>query len=213
MPDRSTVQRRLRFALLPVCVGTAIGLGAALTHGGGSTAASSPPRPLDAQITWAAGKKPAPLFTLRDEHGARLSFRALRGHPILLTFLDSVCKRECPVEGRELAGVERAIAPSGAIVAVVGVDPWSETATTVLRFTRRMGWTGRWHWFLGPYRSLRPVWKSYAVAVRRVPGDVAHSVVAYVIDKHGDLRAGYLFPFRAAAVVRDIRTLAAANGA
>jgi cytochrome oxidase Cu insertion factor (SCO1/SenC/PrrC family) len=211
MPERSWL-RRIRLAILPVSIGAAVGLAAALLHGSRTTAASTPPQPLGAQVRWAAGAKPAPHFTLRDEHGVRLSLSALRGHPVVLTFLDSVCKRACPLEGRTLADVETRIAPSHAVVGVVGVDPWSETPATVRSFARRMHWSGRWHWFLGSRRQLRPVWKAYGVAVRRIPKDVAHTLVTYLIDARGDLRAGYMFPFRTAALVRDVRTLAARGG-
>jgi cytochrome oxidase Cu insertion factor (SCO1/SenC/PrrC family) len=59
---------------------------------------------------------------------------------------------------------------------------------------------------------LRPVWQAYGIAVRRIPGDVAHSVALYVIDLRGDLRAGYLFPLSPSDVVHDIRALAPAGG-
>jgi cytochrome oxidase Cu insertion factor (SCO1/SenC/PrrC family) len=98
------------------------------------------------------------------------------------------------------------------VLVVVGVDPWSESSRTVRRFARRLHWSGRWHWFLGSLRALRPVWREYDIGVRRMPGDVAHSLVLYVIDRSGDLRAGYLFPFSTSDVVHDVRALAAAGG-
>jgi cytochrome oxidase Cu insertion factor (SCO1/SenC/PrrC family) len=205
--------RRVRTIGLAVALGSAAGIGAALVHGVGGTAASSPgPRVLRAQVRWDAGEKPAPVFTLRDESGRRLSLTSFRGHPVLLTFLDSVCKGQCPLEGRALTDVERQARSTGMVLAVVGVDPWSESSTTVRRFARRLHWSGRWHWFLGSARALRPVWRAYGIGVRRMPGDVAHSVALYVIDPHGDMRAGYLFPFSPSDVVHDVQALALAGG-
>jgi cytochrome oxidase Cu insertion factor (SCO1/SenC/PrrC family) len=196
---------------LAIVLGSAGGVGAAIVHGNGGGAASSErPQALRAQVRWDAGEKVAPVFTLRDQTGARLSLAALRGRPVLLTFLDSVCKRECPVEGRVLSDVERDARSTQMAVAVVSVDPWSETRATVQRFTRRVRWSGRGYWFLGSLRTLQPVWRDYGIDVRRIPGDVAHSVALYVIDPHGDLRAGYLFPFSPSDVVHDVRALAAA---
>lgn len=207
MPE-PRASRRLRALGLAVALGVVAGVVAALVHGTGTRAASSAPRPLRAQIRWDPGEKAAPGFVLRDENGRVSSLAALRGHPVLLTFLDSVCTRECPIEGRVLADVERRIARTDAVVTVVSVDPWSETPATVRRYARKARWTGGWHWFLGSAAALRPVWGSYHVGVRRVPGDVMHSAVLYLIDRHGDLRAGYLFPFAAGAVARDVRTVA-----
>lgn len=212
MPDARR-SRPLRAVALAIAIGVVAGGVAALLHGTGTTAASSAPRPLRAQIRWDAGEKQAPTFVLGGENGRRSSLAALRGRPVLLTFLDSVCKRECPIEGHVLADVERRIARTGAVVAVVSVDPWSETRATVRRFARKAGWTGRWEWFLGSAPALRPVWRAYHVGVRRVPGDVMHSVVLYLIDRRGDLRAGYLFPFSAEDVARDLHTLARGGGA
>jgi cytochrome oxidase Cu insertion factor (SCO1/SenC/PrrC family) len=197
---------------LAVALGAAAGIGAGIVHGSGGTASSDRPHAIRAQVRWDAGEKVAPAFALRDETGRRSSLAALRGRPVVLTFLDSVCKRECPVEGRVLSDVEREARATGMTVAVVSVDPWSETPASVRRFTRRLRWSGRWHWFLGSARALRPVWQAYGIAVRRIPGDVAHSVALYVIDLRGDLRAGYLFPLSPSDVVHDIRALAPAGG-
>lgn len=205
--------RRLhaRALALAVAVGVAAGTAAALVHGSGGNAADGRPDGMRAQIRWDPGEKVAPVFALRDQTGRRLSLAAWRGRPILLTFLDSVCKRECPIEGRVLTDVERQARGTGMVLAVVGVDPWSETAATARRFARRLHWSGDWHWFLGSLHTLRPVWRAYHIAVRRIPGDVAHNVALYVIDRHGDLRAGYLFPFSASDVAHDVHVLAAGS--
>ena len=211
MADRGL--RHLRTAGLVVTLGTAAGLGAALLHGGGGNAATGRPQVIRAQIRWDAGVKAAPSFSLRDQNGRRLSPAAWRGRPVVLTFLDSVCKRACPLEGRVLTDLQRQARGTRMVLAVVGVDPWSETPATARKFAARLHWAGDWHWFLGPLGALRPVWRSYDIGVRRVPGDVVHSLALYVIDAHGDMRAGYLFPFSAADVAHDVRALAAAKTA
>src|SRR5438876_10613947 len=88
-----------RYALVAfaAAIGVFVGLIAALLHSPHAPAAR--PGPLHAQVTWAAGTKHAPAFSLRDQRGRRVSLRSLRGHAVLLTFLDSRCKRECPGEG------------------------------------------------------------------------------------------------------------------
>jgi protein SCO1 len=201
------MRRHLRLLVLPVALGAAAGLAAALVHQSGGAASSGRPQTIRAQIRWGAGVKLAPVFALRDQNGTRLSLAAFHGRPVVLTFLDSVCKRACPLEGRVLTDVERHARRTGMVLAVVGVDPWSETPRTVRRFTRKLHWTGRWYWFLGTRHTLLPVWNAYHIAVRRIPGDVAHSVALYVIDPSGHLRAGYLFPFSAADVAHDVQSV------
>ena len=188
-------------------IGIAIGIAAALIHTSHSPAADRP-SPLQAQITWRKGAKPAPGLTLRDQSGASIALRSLRGHVVLLTFLDSQCKRECPIEGRVIRDVLRRVEGTRAVAVVVSVDPWADTPTSARSFAARSGWSGDWHWLLGTRADLRPVWRAYDIGVKQTPGDVLHSAALYVIDQRGDLRAGFLFPFSAQAVARNVRSLA-----
>jgi protein SCO1 len=197
---------QLRFLLLAAAIGIAIGITAALVHRSRATAAR--PTPLRAQITWAAGAKRAPGLVLHDQRGATISLRSLRGRVVLLTFLDSRCTRECPLEGHVLRDVLRRVEGTAASVVVVSVDPWADTPTSARRFAARSGWPDNWHWLLGRKAALAPVWRAYDIGVKRTPGDILHSAALYVIDPLGDLRAGYLFPFSADSVVQDVRRLA-----
>ncbi|TML94688.1 MAG: SCO family protein [Actinobacteria bacterium] len=205
-PVPRRVQPQLRFIVFAATIGIVIGVAAALVHRSRGSAAQ--PSPLRAQITWAAGAKPAPGLALRDQRGATISLHSLHGRVVLLTFLDSKCVRECPIEGHVLRDVLRGMRQTGADAVVVSVDPWADTPASARTFATRAGWSGNWHWLLGDKAALAPVWRSYNIAVKRTPGDILHSTALYLIDATGDLRAGYLFPFSAAAVTQDVRRLA-----
>jgi protein SCO1/2 len=196
-----------RYALVAfaAAIGVFVGLTAALLRTSHAPAAG--PGPLHAQVTWAAGAKRAPPFDLRDQRGRSVSLRSLQGHPVLVTFLDSQCKRECPVEGRVLRDVLGGLNGTGAVLLVVSVDPWADTPTSARAFAAHARWHGNWHWLLGNRAALAPVWRGFNIAVKRVPGDVLHSAALYVIDPRGDLRAAYLFPFSAGTVASDVRRL------
>ena len=200
---------RYGLIVLAATVGVAIGLGAALVH---NRSSSSPPQeevqPLAAQATWKAGAKRAPGFALHDQGGRLVSLRTLRGHTVLLTFLDSVCRRECPDEGRVLRDVQHRVAGTDAVTAVVSVDPWADTGATATGFVHKSRWQGRWYWLLGAKARLAPVWRAYGIGVRRARADVEHSVALYLIDSRGYLRAGYVFPFSAATVAHDVHVIA-----
>jgi cytochrome oxidase Cu insertion factor (SCO1/SenC/PrrC family) len=197
---------QLRLVLFAATTGIAIGLAAALVHRSQGSAAQ--PSPLRAQITWPAGAKPAPGLALRDQSGATISLQSLRGRVVLLTFLDSRCTRECPIEGHVLRDVFRRMQGASAVALVVSVDPWADTPASARTFAARAGWSGNWQWLLGDKAALAPVWRAYNIAVKRTPGDILHSTALYLIDPAGDLRAGYLFPFSAAAVTQDVQRLA-----
>ena len=197
---------QLRLVIFAAAIGIAVGLAAALVHRSQGSAAQ--PSPLQAQITWAAGAKPAPGLALRDQSGATVSLRSLRGRVVLLTFLDSKCVRECPIEGHVLGDVFRRMKGISAVALVVSVDPWADTPGSARTFAARAGWSGNWQWLLGDKAALAPVWRAYNIAVKRTPGDILHSTALYVIDPVGDLRAGYVFPFSADAVAQDVQRLA-----
>jgi protein SCO1 len=178
-------------------VGACAGIGVAVAERDSGAATT-----LHAQATW--NNEPAPAFRLRDEAGRTLSLAALRGRTIVLTFLDSRCHTECPIEGAALAQLERrAHTP----LVVVSADPWGDSAASARAFAAKAHWSFEWHWLLGTPAQLRPVWRSYSVAVRRTPKDVLHTLAVYVIDARGNQRAAYLFPFVPAEVAADIRTL------
>src|SRR5256886_12227994 len=118
MPRRLPLQ--LRLVIFAAAIGIAVGVAAALVHR--SQGSATQPSPLRAQITWAAGAKPAPALALRDQRGATISLHSLHGRVVLLTFLDSKCGRQCPIEGHVLRDVLRGIRQTAAEPVVVSVD-------------------------------------------------------------------------------------------
>ena len=71
--------------------------------------------------TWASGQKRAPAFSLTDQHGAPVSLATLRGRPVIVTFIDPLCRDYCPIEAQRLTDVANAF-PAGAKPAIVAVS-------------------------------------------------------------------------------------------
>jgi protein SCO1 len=171
---------------------------------------------LQGDITWPAGKRPAPGFTLRDQQGRRVSLASFRGRPVVVTFLDSRCTNLCPVEGRFLGDVQRMLPPAQRpVILAVSVNP-TDTPQSVRRFVDvHAHWTTPWYWLMGTRAQLAPVWKAYAIGVRQVRRKVAgvhfvsieHTAALYLVDAHGDERSGYLMPFTPRDLADDVRTL------
>ena len=207
MRDMPT-HRRLAAGVLVGAAVVGVGIGSALAL----TRTRTPtfrPQPLTAQATWRAGARRAPEFRLRDQMGRVVSLASERGRVLLLTFLDSRCRQECPIEGRLLAQTERALgAASRSELVVVSVDPWADTARSARAFATKSGWT-KWRWLFGTQAELQRVWKSYGVGVLRTPKDITHSAVLYVIDRDGFERAAYLMPFAPRDLAANVRSLLA----
>jgi protein SCO1/2 len=181
---------------------------------GGSQPASQP------SLRWTL-HTPAPAFDLPDQAGRRTTVSSLRGHTVLLTFLDSRCTNLCPIEGAQLAAVQQRLpAAKRPELVVISVNP-ADTPATVARFVHQAGWTGPWRWLLGSKRTLGPVWRAYHIGVKlshgqavqtgkttiRLGASIVHTIALYLIDRTGQERYGYLPPFRPAAVAKAVAAI------
>ena len=153
--------------------------------------------------TWAAGVRPAPAFRLRDENWKSVSLAAYRGRPVLVTFMDPVCRDYCPLEANVL---NDAVTSVPAAIVAVSVNVAADGRVTLLRAARKWQWGRQWRWAIGSGSELRPVWRDYHVGVLVTKKhEVVHTEAAYLIDGHGDERALFLWPFTARSVVRALR--------
>jgi cytochrome oxidase Cu insertion factor (SCO1/SenC/PrrC family) len=210
---------RLKIALVAaaVIVGAGVGIGVAVTLGSddGSTAKAAPGDP---GTFWAAGARRAPDFALRDQSGRAISLRSLRGRPVVIAFIDPVCRNRCPFEARVLNGVTRQL-PAGAkpVVVAVSVNPWGQAPENLRQDAEKWQLVPQWRWALGGYMQLWRVWRKYAIAVRvqtkTLAGvtvhEVDHTEAAYVVDPAGWQRALFLYPYRAQDVAAAVRRVSA----
>lgn len=205
--------------VLAALIGAAAGVLVELIRSSATTVPSAMPvlaAAPQAVATWAAGAKPAPGFALRDEHGRPISLAGFRGRPVLLTFMDPVCTDFCP---REAAILNRALALLPAArrptVVVVSANQF-EQSPAILSHDRAKWHLGtRWHWAVGAPAAEKRVWTRYGISVMdspkvvrgKVTHEITHTEATFVIDAHGDQRALFLYPFRAADVARTLREL------
>jgi protein SCO1/2 len=190
-------------------VGVLLGLG---LHGltGGGTETGRKASEVRGQAVWPADMRPAPNFALIDTEGKRFSLASLRGGPVVVTFMDSKCHQECPLEGRALAAGLREVSPGQRpVVVAVSVNPWEDTAASARSAIRRFGLAGYdWRWLLGSKGQLERVWRKYRIEVRQTRGDIEHTDALYLIDRNGFERAGMVYPFLPTWISTDLRTLA-----
>jgi protein SCO1/2 len=168
--------------------------------------------------TWAANTRQAPRFMLTNQNGRRLSLAEFKGRPVIVTFLDPLCRNFCPLEARILSKAVRQIAPNKrpAIISV-SVDPWADSTTNFREDAIHWDLNASWHWGVGRPSQLARVWKNYEVGVqvtkKTIAGvtvrEISHTEAAYLIDSTGHERALLMYPFQTADV---IRALAAISG-
>lgn len=199
----------LRVAIV-LALAAVLGMGIGLvinsrTDGSGSTTAL-PVGGLMGQATWRSGVRGAPDFTLPDQTGRATALSSFRGRELLLTFLDPRCLHACPRAARSLAASLRLL-PEGARPAVVVVSRGRDGVRPALvrRAARMLGIdvAPGWRWLFGSRDQLEPVWRAYGV----VAAGSSRRSVAYVIDRSGYERAGFLYPFPPNWLQTDIETL------
>ncbi|HTR34023.1 MAG TPA: SCO family protein [Gaiellaceae bacterium] len=168
--------------------------------------------------TWASGASPAPGFTLADPDGGTVSLRPTQGRVTIVTFIDPQCRDYCPLEAQVLESVTKQL-PAGKRprIVAVSVNPPANTAKNVALDKVKWHLAGlpEWHWGFGSAQQLAAVWRAYKVAVTSVPQKAAgvsltrlvHTEAAYVIDRNGDERALFLWPFSASTLERTISSL------
>ncbi len=204
-----------RRAAVVVLLATALGGGAGvavheLGSRASSPAAAGPLPDFHGQAAWDAGARAAPGFTLQDQDGVPVSLAGLRGRPVLLTFADSLCTLQCPIQGRQVASILRRLpAAERPTLVVVSVDPSGDTPASIRSATRKWGLAGpwRWHWLNGRATQLHAIWHEYGITVDPSSGDIVHSLVLYLIDREGFERTAYLYPFLPAFVQGDLAKL------
>jgi cytochrome oxidase Cu insertion factor (SCO1/SenC/PrrC family) len=160
-------------------------------------------------FTWNEGQRAAPGFTLTDQSGGSISPGRYRGRPLIITFIDPLCRNLCPLEAKVLNEVdERLPADERPTIIAVSVDVYADTHADLMLDFRRWGLVPQWEWAVGSPAQLEAVWKRYyaevEVQTKHIAGTtvhyITHSEMAYVVDGKGYERALFSWPFTAKAV-------------
>jgi protein SCO1 len=139
----------------------------------------------------------APNFALTTQEGERLALRDLGGKVVLLTFIYTSCTDTCPLLTGKLAGVRDNLGTDfGSSVHFLSVttDPERDTPDVLREYGGRFrADPAGWAFLTGTPAEVAEVTGAYGIFVRRTPrGDVDHSFLTSLIDRHGTLRVQYL---------------------
>ena len=206
---------RLKWALWLGALAVGIGVGVAIAVLSSSNPAAISSAESSAVQTWAAGARRAPGFALSDQNGKPLTLAALRGRPVIVTFIDPLCRDFCPREASILSAAARQLGPDRPAIVSVSVDPWADSARNFHEDALHWSLAPGWRWGVGAQAKLAAVWKSYGVAVltttKTIAGvtvrNITHTGAAYLIDSSGYERALFLYPFETSDVVSAARQM------
>jgi protein SCO1 len=181
------------------------------------TQAGSPPQASSRTLRGTLLNDTAPAFTLRDQTGVDVSLAALRGRPVVLTFLYTHCPDVCPLTAEKLHTAAQSLGADAARVSwlAVSIDPSGDTPASATAFVAAHHLTGRLQFLLGGASQVSPIWNAYHIpvqpeaAVSGKPTVVDHLLGLYLIDGAGRERVYMGDDFDPAVLSADLRLLMA----
>ncbi len=135
--------------------------------------------------------RPAPGFTLTDQHGRTLSLAGFKGRAVVLEFMDPHCVDVCPIVSAEFIDAyhDLGATASRVVFVAVNVNPYYRAVGDVAAFSAEHQLTAipSWHFLTGPLASLRAVWRAYQIQVQAPSryADIIHTSAVYFIDPGG----------------------------
>lgn len=169
-----------------------------------------------AAASWPAGARRAPDFELVDQAGRRVSLDGYRGRPVIVTFIDPLCRNFCPLEATQLNDLVRSLpARTRPAILAVSVNVYGNARANLREDLVKWRLGPQWRWAVGSGRQLASVWRRYQVGVlvttKKIAGvrvhEISHTEAAYMIDRLGYERALFMWPFRARDVSVTLRRL------
>jgi len=156
---------------------------------------------------------PAAPFTLTTQDENRLSLGDLSGRVVLTTFIYTSCTDTCPLLTAKLADIQKKLGadfgPKVRFVSIT-VDPERDTPPVMHQYADlfKANPSG-WSFLTGSPDEIAEVTSSYGIFVRKTPrGDVDHTFLTSLIDRHGTLRVQYSgYRFDPDELLADLRAL------
>jgi cytochrome oxidase Cu insertion factor (SCO1/SenC/PrrC family) len=135
------------------------------------------------------GRIPIPHFGFRDViSGERIDSDKLRGGVVLITFIDTDCKDQCPLlasaMGEAMRLLPRNVRQQTTALAI-SVNPLVDTPRSVRRFLRQRR-AEALKYLVGSIAVMKPVWKRFGIVSAYETGDAdTHSADVRVFDPEG----------------------------
>ena len=132
---------------------------------------------------------PAADFALADQDGRRVAVAGLRGRPVVVTFMYTTCKNDCPTMTQQIRGALDDLGKDVPVLAV-SVDPANDTPARARAFLAKQQMTGRMRFLLGSDAQLQRVWRTFGIQPQGTGGR-EHSASVVLLDDTGVARVSF----------------------
>lgn len=137
----------------------------------------------------------APDFHLTDQFGRSFTLSSLRGHEVVLAFIDARCKTLCPLTAQIMYYAKTQLGPSAASqvdLVAVNANPAASSVADVQSWSNRHGMLHQWEFVTGTVQQLNAVYHQYNVYVQvNSNANVVHDPITFIIDASGHERLYY----------------------
>ncbi|GCE06734.1 cytochrome c oxidase assembly protein [Dictyobacter aurantiacus] len=163
---------------------------------GGRTLLAAPPSATSTAIGgFPMDGKSAPDFTLLNQFNRSVTLSALRGHEVVLAFIDARCTTLCPLTAEIMYNAKARLKPQEAgkvVLLAVNANPNVTSVTEVQAWSNRHGMLHRWQFLTGNSRQLQAIYHQYNVYDQvGADAEVAHDPTIFIIDAGGRSRLYY----------------------
>ena len=132
---------------------------------------------------------PAPDFSLINQFGHPFTLSSLRGHEVVLAFIDARCKTLCPLTAQIMyyAKAQLGASPASQVdLVAVNANPTATSVTEVQSWSIQHGMLHQWVFVTGTAQQLQSVYHMYNVYVQVNSNElVEHDPVMFIIDARG----------------------------
>ena len=148
-----------------------------------------------ASIVVHSGVNAAPSSAVVDQRGRAITLEALRGAPVVVTFISAHCSDACPIINAEIALAAHASFASSTHYLSITLDPERDKRADMQRLARVFEANpAQWTFASGDLGAIHALMKRFGiVAVRGRDGYAeAHTTLVYILDRNGRLVATLL---------------------
>jgi cytochrome oxidase Cu insertion factor (SCO1/SenC/PrrC family) len=137
----------------------------------------------------------APDINLIDQFGKAVTLSSLRGHEVVLAFIDARCKTLCPLTAQIMYEARAQLGVSAArhiTLVAINANPAATSVAAVQSWSIEHGMLHQWLFLTGPASQLQAIYHAYNVYDQvSADGQTVHDPVIYVIDATGHERLSF----------------------
>src|SRR5436305_12539788 len=134
----------------------------------------------------------APDFRLTDQFGHSFMLSSLRGHEVVLAFIDARCKTLCPLTAQIMYDAKAQLGSSALSrvdLVAVNANPTATSIPEVQAWSINHGMLHQWLFLTGTAQQLQSVYHVYNVYVQMSSNElVEHDPILFIIDSQGHER-------------------------